>query len=236
MRNALTLMSTGNVQAVRETLVDRPDLFWREPEIAEGYDSGRFDDFWGRIYRRREERIVRSALRGLAPAATVLDAACGTGRITALLQQQGFRAVGCDISLAMMAVADRRLSSLGYEVSFVETSVDRLPYHDRSFDAVTCIGLLMHLDADMRVRALRELSRVTRGRIVAQFGCVDACQRLAARIRCVPPGQVRFPISLEEMNADVRRSGLRTTSVSWVLRGVSSSVVVVLEADRPCAH
>ena len=99
-------MPTANVQAVRETLVERPDQFWRRPDIAEGYDRGRFDDLWGGVYRRREERIISSALRTVASGATLLDAACGTGRITALLQQQGFRAVGCDISLAMMAVAE----------------------------------------------------------------------------------------------------------------------------------
>ena len=226
-------MSTANVQAVRKTLVDHPDQFWRQPDIAEGYDSGRFDDLWGRFYRWREERLIRSALRQLNGGATVLDAACGTGRITALLQQQGFRAVGCDISLAMMAVADRRLTSLGHRVSFVETSVDRLPYHDQSFDAVTCIGLLMHLDPDMRVRALRELGRVSRGPIIAQFGCLDMFQRFTASVRGVPAGQVRYPVSMAEMKSDLTRSGLKATSVSWVLRGVSSSVIVILTADRP---
>jgi ubiquinone/menaquinone biosynthesis C-methylase UbiE len=225
-------MSTANVEAVRHTLVERPDQFWRRPDIAEGYDRGRFDNLWGRVYRRREERIVGSALRGLPPGASILDAACGTGRITALLQQQGFDAVGCDISPAMMAVARRRLRSIGYHSSFVQTSIDRLPYHDRSFDAVTCIGLLMHLDPDMRLRALHELARVSRGPVIAQYGCIDMCQRLTARIRGVPPGQVRYPVAMTELNGDLRRSGLKARSVSWVLRGVSSSVILVL---WPCA-
>jgi ubiquinone/menaquinone biosynthesis C-methylase UbiE len=228
-------MSIADVQAVRDTLVERPDQFWRRPEIAEGYDRGRFDDLWGRLYRRREEHMIADALRGLAAGASVLDAACGTGRITALLQQQGFRAVGCDISPAMMAVADRRLSSLGYHTSFVQSSVEGLPYDDRSFDAVTCIGLLMHLDPDMRVRALRELARVSRGPIIAQYGCLDTFQRLTARIRGVPAGQVRYPVSMAELKADLSYSGLQPTSISWVLRGVSSSVIVVLASARRAA-
>jgi ubiquinone/menaquinone biosynthesis C-methylase UbiE len=228
-------MAIANVRAVRDTLVERPDQFWRRPDIAEGYDRGRFDDPWGRLYRRREERMIGGALRALPSGASVLDAACGTGRITALLQQQGFHPSGCDISPAMMAVAARRLDSLGYRASFVESSVDRLPYHDGCFDAVTCIGLLMHLDRDMRVRALRELARVSRGPVVAQYGCVDTFQRLIARIRAVPPGQVRHPVSMAELQTDLRQAGLRPTSISWVLRGASSSVIVVLAPTRPAA-
>ena len=92
----------------------------------------------------------------------------------------------------MMAVASQRLTSLGYDdVQLVECGVERLPYPDQSFDVVTCIGLLMHLDVDVRDRALREFARVSRGPLIIQYGCVDACQRAIARLRGLPPGKVR---------------------------------------------
>ena len=77
-----------------------------------------------------------------------------------------------------------------------------MPYPDQSFDAATCIGLLMHLDAEVRVRALRELARVSRGPLVVQYGCVDVFQRLSARMTGVPPGGVRCPVSEKEMRMD----------------------------------
>jgi ubiquinone/menaquinone biosynthesis C-methylase UbiE len=224
---------TANVRAVREIVVQHPDEFWRQPDIAEGYDNGRFDNLKGRVYRWREERAIEWALRGVRRGSMVLDAACGTGRITALLQRNGFRATGCDISLAMMAVAQRRLTSLGYQVPLVETSVERLPYPDRSFDAATCIGLLMHLDADVRVRALRELARISRGPVVVQYGCANLFQRLSARLSRVPPGRVRCPVSVREMRIDLERSGLRLRQQSWILRGVSSSLIALLTPDSP---
>jgi ubiquinone/menaquinone biosynthesis C-methylase UbiE len=214
-----------------ERVVERPDEHWCHPEVAETYDAGRFDSLKGRVYRWREERAIEVALRRLRRG-TVLDAACGTGRITALLQRNGFRATGCDISLAMMAVARRRLTSLGYDVPLVESSVDCLPYPDQSFDAATCVGLLMHLDADDRVRALRELARVSRGPLVVQYGCIDLFQRISERLTGVPPGEVRCPVSEKEMRADLARSGLRVLSQSWVMRGLSSSVIVVLATTR----
>ena len=216
-----------------ETIVQRPGDYWRRPDIAEQYDSGRFDSLRGRLYRRREERAIELALRGLARGSRVLDAACGTGRITALVQRNGFQAEGCDISLAMMAVARRRLASLGCSVPFVESSVEQLPYADGAFDAATCVGLLMHLDARMRVRALRELARVSRGRVVVQYGCVDAFQRLGAWITRRQPGQVRFPVSEAEMLEDLRQSGLHMIARFWTMRGLSSSLIVLLSKTEP---
>src|SRR6266850_1510552 len=221
-----------HAQAETERVVDRPGEHWRQPDVAEIYDAGRFDNLKGRLYRWREERAIELALRRFPRGGTVLDAACGTGRITALLQRNGFRATGSDISLAMMAVAHRRFASLGYEVPLVESSVECLPYSDQSFDAATCVGLLMHLDADVRVRALRELARVSRGPLVIQYGCVDVFQRMSAQLTGVPPGGVRCPVSEKEMHADLARSGLKALSQSWVMRGLSSSVIVVLTPTR----
>jgi len=219
----------AHTQRLTDTIVYRPGDYWRRPDIAEQYDSGRFDSMKGRLYRRREERAIERALHGVAPGSRVLDAACGTGRITALLQRAGFRACGCDISTAMMAVARRRLISFGYDdVPLTECSVERLPYADGSFDAATCIGLLMHLDADVRVRALRELARVSRGRIVVQYGCVDVFQRIGARFTHRQPGQVRFPVTEPEMLEDLRRSGLTLVARFWAMRGLSSSLILRL--------
>src|SRR6266850_2808352 len=219
-----------HAQAETERVVDRPGEHWRQPDVAEIYDAGRFDNLKGRLYRWREERSIELALRRFPRGGTVLDAACGTGRITALLQRNGFRATGCDISLAMMAVAHRRFASLGYEVPLVETSVECLPYPDQSFDAATCVGLLMHLDADVRVRALRELARVSRGPLVVQYGCVDVFQRLSARLTGRPPGEVRYPVAEREMQTDLQHSGLTAIRTFWIMRGLSSSVIVVLTA------
>jgi SAM-dependent methyltransferase len=215
----------ARVQANND-VVQRPGHYWCQRDVAEAYDVGRFDNLKGRVYRWREERAIEEALRGVSAGSTVLDTACGTGRITALLQRNGFAAAGCDISVAMMSVARRRLRSLGYEVSLVESSVERLPYPDESFDAVTCIGLLMHLDAVARVNALRELARVTRGPLVVQYGYVDAFQRLATRVTGRPPGLSQFPVSAEELNRDLEASGLIEQARFWILRGISSSVIV----------
>src|SRR5438876_10718512 len=113
-----------------DPLVTRPQEHWREPDIAQAYDHVRFSGPKGRLYRWREERAVERALSGLERGNRILDVACGTGRITALLVRHGFQAAGCDISPAMMAVARQRLMALGHDVPFVEGSVEGLPSQD----------------------------------------------------------------------------------------------------------
>jgi len=213
-----------------ELVLQKPGDYWREPAIARAYDVRRFQNLKGYLYRWREERAFEDALSELPPGSRVLDAACGTGRITALLRRNGFRATGCDISLAMLTVARQQLITAGFPSPLVENNVEHLPYRDKSFDAVTCAGLLMHLDPTTRVNALRELARVSRGRIVVQYGFVDAMGRMRTRLSGRPPGNVRYPVTESELRLDLKRSGLTERERRWVLRGLSSSLVLTLTA------
>jgi SAM-dependent methyltransferase len=222
-------------EATTDVVVE-PREFWSQPAVAQDYENDRFNSFWGRVYRWREERAVLRALRGQQPGSRVLDAPCGTGRITALLVGNGFQAIGCDISRAMMSVARRQLASFHRQVPLIESDVEHLPYRDKSFDAVTCVGLLMHFDADVRVRVLRELARVSRGRLVVQYGCAGAFLRLIARLTGRMPGGVRYPVSAAEMRTDLERSGLAERARFWILRPFSSSVILLLTSENPRAR
>jgi hypothetical protein len=93
---------------------------------------------------------------------------------------------------------------------------------------VTCVGLLMHLDADLRVQILRELRRVSRGRILVQYGRTGALPRVKSLITGRPSGLVAHPVSEEELRTDLQRSGLSEQARFWPMRGLSSSLVVVL--------
>jgi hypothetical protein len=90
----------------------------------------------------------------------------------------------------------------------------------------------MHLDADVRVRALRELARVSRGPLVVQYGCVDVFQRLSARLTGRPPGEVRYPVAEREMQRDLQHSGLTASRTFWIFRGLSSSVILLLKKSE----
>jgi demethylmenaquinone methyltransferase/2-methoxy-6-polyprenyl-1,4-benzoquinol methylase len=77
-------------------------------------------------WRRRTVGELR-----LPVGAHVLDLACGTGDICRELERSGYRAVGFDFSLGMLANA--RTSA-----PLVQADVLRLPVRDRAADGVTC--------------------------------------------------------------------------------------------------
>jgi SAM-dependent methyltransferase len=98
----------------------------------------------------------------------VLDLACGAGRHHRALRAAGLRAVGIDLSWALLAQAQ----SLGSE-AIARGDMRRLPFADRTFDAVlsffTSFGYFD--DADDDRRALREVARILdrRGRYLLDF-------------------------------------------------------------------
>lgn len=98
---------------------------------------------------------ISPVLRQVAPGADVLDVGCGTGRYLFPLDRNGFRVVGADLSREALAPLDPQCMR-------VVADVRQLPFSDRSFDAVTCYGVLQHLARGGRAKAAAELFRVLR--------------------------------------------------------------------------
>jgi len=90
-------------------------------------------------------------------AARVLEAGCGTGRVTALLAPRVGRVVAVDVSPDMLRRARRKFSPDG-PVDLIRADVLHLPLR-RAFDlAVAANGVFSHLLRDReRLRALRQL-------------------------------------------------------------------------------
>jgi ubiquinone/menaquinone biosynthesis C-methylase UbiE len=93
--------------------------------------------------------------RGHHPRA--LDAGCGTGFQTAVLESLGYQTHGVDLSSGLLAVARRKLPS----TTLISGNIEELPYLDRSFDVVTCCGSTLSFVEDPGA-AVREMSRVLR--------------------------------------------------------------------------
>lgn len=93
-------------------------------------------------------------LTDLKPGATVLDAGCGTGTNTRWLADRGFGVTGADFS--DFALEQARKASP--ELDYLKADLTALPFPSAGFDAIICIGVLMHIPAIGT--ALRELARV----------------------------------------------------------------------------
>jgi len=106
-------------------------------------------------------------LAAVAGARQVLDAGCGSGRLTIALGQAGAAVTGIDTNAKQLAEARRRAEEAAVALALLEADFNaQLPFADGSFDAVTSRLALMA--ADDPVTTLRALRRVLEpgGRLV----------------------------------------------------------------------
>ncbi|WP_234320104.1 class I SAM-dependent methyltransferase [Streptomyces sp. SBT349] len=87
-----------------------------------------------------DEPVVGDILDGI-PEGVALDAACGTGRMTALLAGRGHRTVGVDSSADMLARARERVPGGEFRLG----DLHRLPVADDAVDLVVCSLALTHV-------------------------------------------------------------------------------------------
>jgi demethylmenaquinone methyltransferase/2-methoxy-6-polyprenyl-1,4-benzoquinol methylase len=96
-------------------------------------------------------RTVRAL--ALAPGSLVLDLACGTGALADIAQRRGYRVVGADLSVGMLA---RRAGQFPAAIA----DAAALPFATASFDGVLCAYALRNF-TDLG-GSLAELARVVR--------------------------------------------------------------------------
>ncbi len=192
---------------------------------------------------RREVACLRRALDAIPRGSNVLDLPCGSGRLLPLLLEKGARVTGADYSQHMLANArcnwETVRGALAGDVpavSFVQCDALQTGFADGEFDAVVCHRLLHHFsDSPTRVRALRELSRISSGPVIVSFfnaHALDAVKRrLINRLRRHDPTD-RIPISPRKFRNNVREAGLRIVSQHPVWRGISPLCILVLEHEQ----
>jgi 2-polyprenyl-3-methyl-5-hydroxy-6-metoxy-1,4-benzoquinol methylase len=93
---------------------------------------------------------------GIKENLQVLDVACGTGSWLLACQERGAATSGVDLSEKAIA-ACKAIMPAG---EFHSTSAEKLPFGDKRFDVVTCLGALEHF-VDPH-SALMEMARVAK--------------------------------------------------------------------------
>jgi ubiquinone/menaquinone biosynthesis C-methylase UbiE len=184
-----------------------------------------FDRWAGRYEKDRTSRwlaeLQDTALRALELRADdrLLDVGCGTGAAVRRAAQLVERAVGVDLSPAMIARA-RELAADVPNAEFREADSERLPFPDETFTAVLCTTSFHHYPDPHR--AIREMARVLTpgGRATIGDGCSD---RLATRVldlalRTFQRSHVHFYRS-RELERLFAEAGLPQTSSRLLFRG-----------------
>lgn len=134
--------------------------------VAANYDAKReTSDKW-----ICEQIIIEKWLSELPDGAAVLDAPMGTGRFMEICARKKFQLFGLDRQGDMLQQAVKKAKALGYDFKFKVGNVLETGLPDKSVDCVTCIRLTRWMIEEHGPegiqRLLRELQRVSRGRII----------------------------------------------------------------------
>lgn len=90
------------------------------------------------------------------PGACVADLGCGPGRVAAFLASRGLRAIGVDVSQAMLARARCAHSN----IPFARGQLDELPIATGALAGATCWYSIIHTPPERLADTLEELHRV----------------------------------------------------------------------------
>lgn len=106
---------------------------------------------------RARRQIVAAMLRRFAPKKRplqIIDVGCGMGASFTMLAEFG-KVIGADFSSAALAYSRTRTS-----LPLVAAALPSLPFPDDSFDVVTAMDVIEHIEDDLS--AVREMWRVCR--------------------------------------------------------------------------
>jgi len=126
-----------------------------ERETAAAYDTSA-KTFAERTFHIRLSKEMARFSGRLAPGVRVLDVGCGPGRDTIWLSEQGFDAVGVDLSLGMLQEGRAR----SVPAPFVQADMACLPFRRGSFRGLWVCASLLHVPKQQAGNVLRELERV----------------------------------------------------------------------------
>jgi ubiquinone/menaquinone biosynthesis C-methylase UbiE/uncharacterized protein YbaR (Trm112 family) len=125
---------------------------------------GEYDRMWHLNLFGRIEIPVTLHQLSLKPQHVLLEAGCGTGRMTREFASRCFHLIGADFSWESLRVSTQKLRQAGVRnVDLIQADICRLPLRACAFDRVVSCQVLEHVPTpESREKAVEEMARVLR--------------------------------------------------------------------------
>jgi len=138
-------------------------ISYRESHKYEGkgaeYEAYYQNKSWQRYLWSREREIILRILEKYFTGRDVhlLDFACGTGRITELLENRVKTSTGIDVSGSMLAIAREKLK----RTEIIETDITaENVFKPRKFNLITAFRFFLNAEPDLRSAAIEALAEL----------------------------------------------------------------------------
>lgn len=117
---------------------------------------------------RAEMELVEKAVSNLDGVQNILDAPCGYGRVSKLLENKGFKVTAMDLGDGIISCARQFLDSTSCKIT--KADLRHAPFVDNSFDAVLCFRFFHHLSTDQSRRIIvDELCRISKKYVLISY-------------------------------------------------------------------
>lgn len=189
-----------------------------------------------RSIARDERRAVEKALRATGKVRSILDVGAGNGRWLPVLATKRRAAIVSLDSSPEQLLAGRSGKDVPALVGAVRGDAGALPFPPRSFDLIFCHELMPYVRKGGRLRALREMRRVSSRWVIVQYRHREGLAFLWQRLRRRVGLEASFPlnhVSRGELEAELRRAGLAVRGVAPVGGRFSRSWVILAESPSP---
>jgi protein-S-isoprenylcysteine O-methyltransferase Ste14/SAM-dependent methyltransferase len=167
----------------------------------------RYSEKVSKLYQQRNPRRHHAEMQLLSrvfaqvPLGSVLDIPSGGGRVGVLLAQHQYQVTCADYSPAMVDITRHTAAQVGVDIAVDQQDIEAMTYADRAFDTIVCFRLFHHFpNRAIRARAVREMCRVARDRVVVSYFSPLAFSALERKARGTINGrQSKFTTSLNEV-------------------------------------
>jgi len=156
-------------------------------------------------------RYLRSL--NLSKNSRILDAGCGTGKLTSFLHSEGYDILGVDTSDEALALTQ----SKGVPVRKADI-LKGLPFEDNTFDLVYSDGLLEHFTDPAPI--INELSRVGRKYLVTFVPRIELYSSITAAVLKPPLEYKRPDQEWIQLHAKIPHNDIRSEKIRFGLLAV----------------
>lgn len=117
--------------------------------------------------------LKKSVVEKIPPDATVIDIACGTGSLAAVIAPMAKHVTGIDLDADLIRFASDGLKKKGIDnVSFVVKDAANLQdYSDKQFDAAVISMAIHQFSEELAIQILKEMTRIASKVIIADYNC-----------------------------------------------------------------
>lgn len=120
--------------------------------------SQSWNTWYAKVAPLKGKRVVQTLLKYKKSNAKVLDLGCGIGLTLMMVGQVFPKTIGCEVDEHYFKASKEILKKLNLKNKVIMYDGKRLPFTDNSFDIVTFIDVIEHVDNQEQV--LKEIKRI----------------------------------------------------------------------------